>query len=260
VLRDAAEAVRQGTADVALLPIENSTAGSINETYDALAAGGLTIIAEVVSQVSHCLLALSGSSLKDLRTVISHPQALLQCEVFLRSVPWIQARVEFDTAGAARKVKESNDPTLAAIASESAARVFGLHVLKRDIQSQRANYTRFVELAREPATCPADAACKTSLLLVTAHTPGALGEVLLQFSRRGVNLCKLESRPIPERPWQYRFYLDVEGHAASRALTEALDAAAPFAEELRLLGTYPRAAAAIGGARRRERGRRKAAS
>jgi chorismate mutase/prephenate dehydratase len=241
--RGAADAVRDGTVDVALLPIENSTAGSINQTYDLLAEGGLTINAEVVSQVEHCLLAISGTPIEDLRAVLSHPQALLQCEQFLRDRPWLKPQAEFDTAGAARKVRESNDRTLAAIASESAGRAFGLEVLARGIQTQQSNYTRFVEVAREAAPCPPDVACKTSLVLVTAHKPGALGEVIVAFARRGVNLTKLESRPIPSRPFEYQFYLDIEGHAASEAITGTLREieSQELTHELRILGTYPKA-------------------
>lgn len=237
----AARAVEEGTADLGLLPIENTTAGSINETYDLLAEGALTVIGEVVSQIEHCLLALPGTRLEDIRQVLSHPQALWQCQAFLESVPWARAQVEFDTAGAARKIKEEGDPTRAAIASESAARVFGLEVLRRGIQTQQGNYTRFVEVALEAAVCPPDAPCKTSLVLVVRHEPGTLGEVLARLGRRKVNLTKLESRPIPESPFNYRFYLDLDGHAASERVAAALEEIRSLTVDLRVLGTYPRA-------------------
>jgi len=239
--REAAVAVIDGTADRALLPIENTTAGSINETYDLLAEGGLTITAEVVSHVEHCLLVLPGVALEELRMVISHPQALAQCDVFLRGLPSIQTRAEFDTAGAARIVRERNDRTLGAIASETAARLHGLDVLARGIQSSHGNFTRFVEVARDAAPCPPRAACKTSLLLALAHRPGALGTVLTHFGARGVNLTKIESRPVPGSPWQYRFHLDLDGHAASEPVALALEDIRPFTTEMRVLGTYPRA-------------------
>ena len=240
--RAAAEAVREGTADRALLPIENTTAGSINETYDLLAEGGLTITAEAVSRIEHCLLGLPGARIEDLRTVLSHPQGILQCQDFLRTVPWIRTQTEFDTAGSARKVRERNDPTVAAIAGEAAARVFGLEVLRRGIQSQEGNYTRFVELAREPVRFAPETPAKTSLLLALSHQPGALAEVLGVLSRRGVNLLKLESRPIPESPFRYRFYLDLEGNADRDPVRGALAEAAPRVAELRVLGSYPAAA------------------
>jgi chorismate mutase/prephenate dehydratase len=241
--RAAAQAVRDGTADVALLPIENTTAGSINETYDQLAEGGLTITAEEVSRIEHCLVGLPGSRVEDLRTVISHPQALRQCEDFLHSVPWLKPREEFDTAGAARKVRDGGDRSVAAIASEAAGRRFGLEVLRRGIQSQSGNSTRFVELSPHPAPCPPDAPVKTSLLLVLAHQPGSLAELLSLLSRRGINMTKIESRPLPSTPWQYRFYLDLEGHAAADPIRGALDEARAHTTELRVLGTYPSAGA-----------------
>jgi chorismate mutase / prephenate dehydratase len=239
--RGAVAAVRDGTADFALLPIENTTAGSVHETYDLLAEGGVTITHEVVSQVEHCLLALPGATLERLRAVISHPQALAQCEAFLRTIPWASPRTEFDTAGSARKVREGNDATVAAIASESAAKLYGLEVLKKGIQTQEGNYTRFVEIAREAVACPPGAACKTSLMMSLAHKPGALGEVLARFGGRGVNLTRLESRPVLGAPWQYRFYLDLEGHAASEPVRAALEEIRPLTTDVRVLGTYPRA-------------------
>lgn len=237
--RAAADAVREGTADRALLPIENTTAGSINETYDLLAEGGLTITAEEVSRIEHCLLGLPGSRIEDLRAVLSHPQGILQCQDFLRTVPWIKTQTEFDTAGSARKVRERNDPTVAAIAGESAARVYGLEVLRRGIQSQEGNYTRFVELAHDPIRFPPEVPAKTSLLLTLPDTPGSLSEVLSVFSRRGVSLAKIESRPIPNSPWQYRFYLDLHGNADRDPVRGALTEVRPLTAELRVLGTYP---------------------
>ncbi|HUP25481.1 MAG TPA: prephenate dehydratase [Thermoanaerobaculia bacterium] len=247
--RRAADSVRDGSNDYALLPIENSTAGSINETYDLLAEGDLKINAEVVTAVSHCLLGLPGARRESLRLVLSHPQALAQCERFLsQELPHARAQTEFDTAGAARRVSEGNDPTVAAIASESAAEVFGLEVMAYGIQTAALNYTRFFEIALEADACQPDIRCKTSLLLATGHRPGDLGEVLRQFSDRGVNLTKLESRPIPAKPWEYRFYLDVEGHAASHQVAAALAAIEPFTSELRIIGTYPAAAPTGSGA------------
>ncbi len=242
--RRAAQAVREGAADVALLPIENTTAGSINETYDLLAEGGLTITAEEVSLIEHCLVALPGTRLEELHTVISHPQALRQCEDFLHSLPALRAQEEFDTAGAARKVREGGDRGVAAIASEAAGAHYGLEVLRRGIQSQAGNSTRFVELSPHPVACPPGTPAKTSLLIVLAHRPGTLAELLGLLSRRGINLTKLESRPFPSAPWQYRFYLDLEGHAAEDPLRSALAEAREHTTELRVLGTYPSAPSA----------------
>lgn len=165
----------------------------------------------------------------------------MQCEAFLRTMPWVKPQAEFDTAGSARKVKEGHARSIGAIASESAARVFGLDIVERAIQNQENNYTRFVEVAKEAASCPSDQPCKTSLVLATGHHPGELGEVLRHFSSRSINLTKLESHPVPDRPFQYRFYLDIEGHALSQPVSDPLAVIKPLVAELHILGTYPQA-------------------
>ena len=239
--RGAAEAVRDGLADVALLPVENTTAGSVPETYDLVAELGLKLNAEVVSRVEHCLLVLPGTHLEAIRTVISHPQALAQCDAFLRALPNLRMRAEFDTAGSARMVRDGGDASVAAIASETAARVYGLEVLERGIQTQSGNFTRFVEVAREARPCPPDVPCRTTLLLTLAHQPGALGQVLVRFGERGVNLSRIESRPVPGAAFRYRFYLDLDAHAASAAVTAALADIIPYVQEQQMLGSYPAA-------------------
>jgi chorismate mutase/prephenate dehydratase len=241
--RAAAEAVVHGAADLALLPIENTTAGSINETYDLLAEGHLTITGEVVSAIEHCLLAMPGVKLEDLRVVMSHPQALAQCQAFLREHPHLRAQVEIDTAGSARRVRELGDPTFAAIASSSAATTYGLAIVSRGIQTERGNATRFVEVALRPAPLAEGATAKTSLVLALTDKPGALGEILMRFAARNISLTKLESRPIPSTPWSYRFYIDAMVHGASEAFQATLADVKPHTTELRVLGTY--AAASI---------------
>ena len=239
--RAAADAVLTGVADLALLPIENTTAGSINETYDLLANGSLYITGEVVSAIEHCLLALPGVPLADVRIVMSHPQALAQCADFFARHPHLTPRPELDTAGSARRVAEANDRTLAAIASSAAAKRYGLAVLAHGIQSSSGNATRFVEVGLRPAPVAEGTAAKTSLVLALADRPGALGEVLMRFAARGLSLTKLESRPIPEAPFTYRFYVDVLGHAASETFGAALEDIRPLTTQLRVLGTYPAA-------------------
>ncbi len=239
--RGAADAVIAGAADLALLPIENTTAGSINETYDLLAGGSLHITGEVVSAIEHCLLALHGVALADLRTVISHPQALAQCHELFAKHPQLTARADLDTAGAARRVAEANDPTLAAIASSSAAQRYGLAIVARGIQSAVGNSTRFVEVALRPAPLPQGAVAKTSLMFALADRPGVLGEILTRLAARTLSLTKLESRPIPEVLFTYRFYADVMGHAASESFQSALEDIRPLTTDLRVLGTYPSA-------------------
>jgi chorismate mutase/prephenate dehydratase len=239
--RAAAEAVITGAADLALLPIENTTAGSINETYDLLAAGGLVITGEEVAAIEHCLLALPGVTLGELRIVMSHPQALAQCNDFFARHPHLTPRAEVDTAGSARRVASANDRTLAAIASAAAAKTYGLAILAHGIQTMAGNATRFVEVAKRPVPVAEDANAKTSLVLALADRPGALGEILMRFAARNLSLTKIESRPIPEQPFTYRFYVDVMGHAASAPFAAALDDIRPLTTELRVLGTYPAA-------------------
>ncbi|MBX3155536.1 MAG: chorismate mutase [Deltaproteobacteria bacterium] len=239
--RAAADAVSAGAADLALLPIENTTAGSINEVYDLLAPGTLHITGEVISAIEHCLLALPGVRLDELRVVISHPQALAQCHDFFARHAHLVARPEIDTAGSARRVAAVGDRTLAAIASSAAAAAYGLEILARGIQSSAGNATRFVEIAPRPAPLADGVAAKTSLVLALADRPGALGEVLVRLAARNLSLTKLESRPIPEAPFTYRFYADVLGHASSAPFAAALDDIRPLTTELRILGTYPTA-------------------
>ena len=239
--RGAAEAVIHGAADLALLPIENTTAGSINETYDLLAAGGLCITGEEVAAIEHCLLALPGVTLDEVRVVMSHPQALAQCHDFFVRHPQLSPRAEVDTAGSARRVAAANDRTLAAIASAAAAKTYGLAILAHGIQTMAGNATRFVEVAKRPMPVAEDANAKTSLVLALADRPGALGEILMRFAARNLSLTKIESRPIPETPFTYRFYVDVLGHAASAPFAAALDDIRSLTTELRVLGTYPAA-------------------
>jgi chorismate mutase/prephenate dehydratase len=239
--RAAADEVAAGTADLALLPIENTTAGSINETYDLLAAGALHITGEVISTIEHCLLALPGVAIAELRTVRSHPQALAQCQALFARHPHLTARADVDTAGAARHVAETGDRTVAAIASSAAAQRYGLAIVERGIQSAAGNRTRFVEIARRPAPLPDGATAKTSLVFALADRPGVLGEILSRLAARGLSLTKLESRPIPEAPFTYRFYADVLGHAASEPFGAALAEIRPLTTDLRVLGTYPAA-------------------
>ena len=239
--RAAADSVLHGAADLALLPIENTTAGSINETYDLLADGKLHITGEVVSSIEHCLLALPDVALDELRVVISHPQALAQCHAFFAQHPHLEARPEVDTAGSARRVAASGDRTLAAIASAAAAKTYGLAIVAQAIQSAAGNATRFVEVGLRPAPVADQARAKTSLLVALADRPGALGEVLMRFAAHQLSLTKLESRPIPSAPFTYRFYIDVLGHVATAPFQAALDEIAPLTSELHVLGTYPAA-------------------
>ncbi len=233
------EAVKEGSADYALLPIENTTAGSINEVYDLLARRNLPVVGEEVLRVEHCLLAPEDVPLQRIERVLSHPQAVAQCSRFLTSLPNGTAEVFTDTAMAARKVKQDGDPTQAALASEEAARRYGLHVVARSVADQKENYTRFVIVAAEPAPCEPRVPCKTSLIFATSHERGALMQCLKVLDAQRVNLTKLESRPRPRAPWEYLFFADIEGRASDARIARALDALAAQAGYLKVLGTYP---------------------
>ncbi len=238
-MRDTVRAVQESEVDFALLPIENTLAGSINETYELLARARLSIVGEEILPIHHCLLAAEDVPLSRIRRICSHPVALAQCNLFLQSLSHCTVESVGDTAEAARRVREAADPTVAAIASEEASELYGLTVIRREIENDRENYTRFVLIAREPLALTSGVPCKTSLLLVTAHEKGALLESLQSLAEAGINMTKLESRPIPGAPWEYMFYIDIEANAAETRVQEALDAMRRCARELRVLGTYP---------------------
>jgi len=236
---DVFHAVASGAADAGLVPIENSQAGSINEVYDLLRSAHLFLTGEICLPVNHCLLCLPGQTLRDIHRVLSHPQALAQCDAYLRRLG-VEIVAAYDTAGSARLIREQHLRGVAAVASARAAELYDLHILARGIQTIPDNYTRFVALAREPAPPPTTAA-KTVLLLGTAHTPGALYRALGAFATRGINLLKLESRPSRERPWEYVFYLDIEGSPDQQPVAEALAALAHLTTFVQVFGTFPRA-------------------
>ncbi len=233
------EAVRAGEADRGIVPVENAVAGSINTTYDLLLTSDLHVVGEVILRVRHCLVAPQGTALEDVREVVSHPQALAQCDGFLAR-HGIAALVASDTAGAARALAENPVPGRAAIASERAARRYGLVVLKKGIEDFAFNYTRFFVLAREEVP-RGEGPYKTSVVFAVRHRPGGLYDAIGAFAEAGVNLTKLESRPRRDRPWSYVFYLDFEGHVEDPAPARALLSLLRRAAFVKVLGSYPAA-------------------
>ena len=228
-----------GAAGYVLLPIENTTAGSINETYDLLRHTDLRIVGEEILEVRHCLLSLPGASLSGITRVVSHPQALSQCSRFFAELPGITAVPFVDTAEAARHVKETGDPALAAIASEEAGQHHGLQVLQRDVADQEENWTRFVLVSAVAITPDPRIPTKTSLVFSTPHRHGALAHCLNLLDAHGLNLTKLESRPVPRHPWEYLFYVDFEGPETEDAATRAIAALSAECPYLKVLGSYP---------------------
>ena len=235
---DVFQAVASGEAERGLVPIENSQAGSINEVYDLLRTAGLFVTGEICRPINHCLLCLPGQRLGDITRVLSHPQALAQSDAYLRGLN-VEIVAAYDTAGSAKLIREQELRGVAAVASARAAELYGLEVLASGIQTIAGNYTRFVELNRQPVQPPAEGA-KTVLLLATSHTPGALYRALGEFAVRGINLLKLESRPSRERPWEYVFYLDIEGSPAQAPVAEALAALTDKAAFVQVFGSFRR--------------------
>jgi chorismate mutase / prephenate dehydratase len=237
--RDAADALLAGDADLAVLPIENTTAGSINGVYELLRSRELFIVGEETWKVDHCLAAAREVPLPSLRRILSHPQGLEQCSQFLQTIPNATPATYFDTAGAMQAVAEAGDPTVAAIASPEAAAAYGLVVLRRGISDIDDNYTRFVALSAKPAAVDLRVPCKTSLILVTGHEEGDLLRCLEVLSGSGHSMTKLESRPRPGRPWEYLFFLDFEGNVADPRTAAALDELRSAALFVKVLGSYP---------------------
>jgi chorismate mutase / prephenate dehydratase len=237
--REAADALLAGDVDLAVLPIENTTAGSINEVYAVLRSHELFIVGEETWKVDHCLAATAEVPLSSLSRILSHPQGLEQCSQFLQSVPSAVPTTHFDTAGAMRAVAESGDPTVAAIASPEAAAAYGLVVLRRGINDLDDNFTRFVALSASSAPVDLRVPCKTSLILVTGHEEGALLRCLEVLSGSGHSMTKLESRPRPGRPWEYMFFIDFEGNASDPRTAAALDELRSAALFVKVLGSYP---------------------
>lgn len=230
-------AVEDHAVDYGLIAIENSVAGSIHHNYDLLLQHSLTIVGEHHLRVQHCLIALPGVALTQIRKVISHPQALAQCGNYLRSLR-VQTEVVYDTAGSVKMVKAQGDETLAAIASRRAAEVYGMNILAEGIEDDPANFTRFLAITHEPAPPGSDA--KTSIVFTLRNTPGALFKALSVFALRDIDLTKIESRPLVGQPWEYQFYIDIAGSTAEATVTRALEHLGEYALTLRVLGSYPR--------------------
>jgi len=234
------QAVASGHVDYGMVPVENSIAGGINEVYDLLRQYDLFVRGERVVAVELCLMALPGQTLADIRRVYSHPKALEQCEGFLRSLA-VEVIAHYDTAGSARMIREQGLRGVAAVASRRAADLYGLAVLAAGIQDLPENYTRFIVLGRDPAP-RSSGPSKTMLVMAVAHVPGSLYRALGCLARRNINLLKLESRPARNRPWEYVFYVDFEGHRDDPLVAEALAELAQHTQWMKVLGSFPRTA------------------
>ena len=229
-------AIEQGLCQYGVLPLENSTAGSVNAVYDLMQKHNFSIVRSVRLRVDHSLLALPGTKLSDIREIVSHGQALEQCSEFLKQLPNVTVTRCENTAAAARMVAESGRKDLAAIASNACAEIYGLQSLQDRVQNEHGNYTRFICIAAKPEVYPG--ADRTSLLVTLANEPGSLYQVLARIYGCGINLTKLESRPIPGSDDTFRFYFDLEASVYSPELPKLLGELESICEHVCYLGSY----------------------
>lgn len=229
-------AVSSERAELGMLPIENSTAGAINQSYDLLLDYDLRITREVVFRVRHALMTVPGVSVEDIKRVYSHTAALDQCTRYIHEHGWTPA-VAYDTAGSAKRLADSREKDAGVIASETAATLYGLQIHARSVEDLPNNFTRFFVIGQhEP---PRTSKSKTSIVFATRHVPGALYESLGEFAAHKINLTKLESRPDRKTPWHYVFYLDFEGHWQDAVCKDALVNLLGKTSFLKVLGSYP---------------------
>ena len=232
--REVMEMVANGEAKYGVLPIENSSTGGITDVYDMLLDYYVTVVAEHVVKVEQALMGIKGTKLEDIRTVYSHPQGILQCSKFLEKHPQIVAKTFASTSGSARKVAEEGDKTQAAIASKRAAEIFGLDVIQESINFEKNNYTRFIVISNQKIFL--SNANKISLSFEIKHEAGALYNMLSSFYYNNLNLTKIESRPIENKSWEYRFFVDIEGNLNDPCVGNALASISEFANKLVVLG------------------------
>lgn len=234
-------ALNEGKADYAVLPIENSSTGTISEVMELLVKYGLYIVGEIYVPIRHCLMGVKGADIKDIKTVYSHGQAFLQCSGFLNSLDGVTHEEYYSTALSAKMVSESNDRTKAAIAAERSARLYGLDILASGINDSNGNTTRFAVISKTPHI---DLKCdKISVMFTLKHESGELARVLDAFARGGLNLMKLESRPIADRtangkPFEYRFYADYTGCLLNGEVSSITDMVIEETQDFRILGNY----------------------
>lgn len=233
--RDAMNAIDEGSADFAVLPIENSTAGIVNEIYDLLQEYENYIVGEQIIEIEHCLLGVPGGTLEEVRTVYSHPQSLMQSAKYLEQQEWKQISMQ-NNAFAARKVAEEADRSQAAIAGEHAADIYGLQVLEREINQSGTNSTRFIIVTNQKIF--RKDAKKVSICFEVPHESGSLYHMLSHFIYNHLNMTKIESRPIEDRNWEYRFFIDFEGNLADSAVKNALRGLREEARNMKILGNY----------------------
>jgi chorismate mutase/prephenate dehydratase len=228
--------VKEGKANFGIIPIENSLEGSIGQNYDLLLKSDLKIFGEIILKINHCLIGFPKTKINSIEKVYSHPQALGQCRDFLEKLG-CQLIPTSDTAGSVKMIKEKNLKNSAAIASERAAKFYKMKILKKNIESNSQNFTRFFVISKKEAEFTKND--KTSIVFSLKHVPGALYSALKPFAKNKINLTKIESRPIVGKPWQYNFYLDFQGNQKEKKVQRALKELKKISNFVKILGSYP---------------------
>ncbi len=236
---DIMKLVESGHVDYGVLPIENTSSGSINQVYDLLQYTNLSIVGEITQPIEHCLLAAVNTELSQIKTIYAHGQPFAQCSNFLDKQDNIGIEYCDSTADAMAKAYELQDPTVAVIGSEEGGQLYQLHALKKSIANQEENHSRFIIVARKPIDVAEQIPAKTTLILSTGQKPGALVECLLVLKNNGINMCRLESRPIQGRPWEEMFYIDLETNLRHSAMQTALVELTEITNSIKVLGCYP---------------------
>jgi chorismate mutase/prephenate dehydratase len=237
-LDDVFKAVERDEVQFGVVPIENSLEGSISQVYDLLLDSSLKVSGEIELRVVHCLIGVPESRLDLIKKVYSHPQALGQCKTFLRHLG-CELIPTYDTAGSVKMIKEKGTTEGGAVASARAAEIYGMKILAREIEDNPNNFTRFFILAKQDS--PPTGNDKTSIVFSVKHKPGALYESLKDLASKNINLTKIESRPTRQKPWEYNFYLDFEGHREDKVFQEALESLEKSSLFVKVLGSYPKA-------------------
>ncbi len=233
---DVFAAVKSGECEYGVLPIENSSAGSVTQVYDLLTDGGLYIIKAYDLPITHCLMGVKGASLGGVKRVYSHPQALSQCSGFFATHREIEAVPCSNTAAAAKAVAEEGDMSAAALANEECAALYGLDILNTDVQNERNNITRFILLSSAPAAY--EEADRIALIFRVAHRPGSLHRFISRFAALGLNVTKIESRPIPQKPFEFQFFFEFNGNTRSEEVRALLQSLSDESESFRFVGNY----------------------
>ncbi|EOV1173814.1 prephenate dehydratase [Vibrio fluvialis] len=237
--KEVTRTVESGHADYGVLPIENTSSGSINEVYDLLQHTTLYIVGEITQPIEHCLVATKDIRLEDLKVLYSHPQPHQQCSEFLSRLKGVKLETCASTADAMKKVHELNRTDVAAIGNASSGKLYGLQAIQGNIANQTENHTRFIVVARKPVEVSPQIPAKTTLIMSTSQEAGSLVSTLLVLQRYGINMTKLESRPIMGNPWEEMFYVDLEAHLDSEGMQQALVELTRLTRHLKVLGCYP---------------------